>query len=297
MKDPMRLVARFAYKHPRFGVKHLMRYLVGCCVLIWLMFLLMDAKGSSALMSLLVFDFEKICRGQIWRLFSFLFIPVTGNSLLALITFYFYYWMGELLEQYWGTVQFNLYLLLGWFFTVLFGVAMGIFGGPFYSVTTGLAMSGHYLFLSLFFAVATLFPDMQVYLFMIIPVKMKWLALLDLALFVYNIVRSGFLFPLNMLPAVALLNYLVFFGVELWNRRPRKRSDTVVNFRRETARIRREEERTRREQKDQLYHHKCAVCGRTDATNPELEFRYCSRCAGYHCFCEEHINNHIHFTE
>ena len=126
---------------------------------------------------------------------------------------------------------------------------------------------------------------------------MKWLALVDLGLFVYDMVNGAFIFPVNMLPAVAMLNYLVFFAVELWNRRPRKPSDTVVNFRRETAHIRREEERTRREQKDQLYHHKCSVCGRTDASNPELEFRYCSRCAGYHCFCQEHINNHIHFTE
>lgn len=63
-----------------------------------------------------------------------------------------------------------------------------------------------------------------------------------------------------------------------------------MNFRRESARI-------RREQREQLYHHKCAVCGRTDTEYPELQFRYCSRCAGYHCFCEDHINNHVHFTE
>ena len=55
--------------------------------------------------------------------------------------------------------------------------------------------------------------------------------------------------------------------------------------------------RINREQNSKPYHHKCAVCGRTDADHPELEFRYCSRCAGYHCFCQDHINNHIHFTE
>ena len=63
-----------------------------------------------------------------------------------------------------------------------------------------------------------------------------------------------------------------------------------MNFRRESAKI-------RREQREKLYTHKCAVCGRTDADYPNLEFRYCSRCAGYHCFCQDHINSHIHFTE
>ena len=294
MKDPMRLVERFAYKHPHFGIPHLIRYLVGGNVLVWILCVLLR---NTTLLNYLVFSFDGICRGQIWRLVTFLFIPVVGNPFLALLSFYFYYWMGNLLEQYWGTVQFNLYILIGWFFTALFGVLMGVFGRGIYSYTTALAMSGHYIYLSMFFAVATLFPNMEVLLFMILPVKMKWLALVDVGLFVYDMVNGSFLFPVNMLPAVAMLNYLVFFAVELWNRRPRKPSDTVVNFRRETARIRREEERTRREQKDQLYHHKCSVCGRTDASNPELEFRYCSRCAGYHCFCQEHINNHIHFTE
>ena len=289
MKDPMRLVERFAYKHPRFGIPHLIRYLVGGCVLSWILCILL---GNLTLLTYLTFDARAILHGQLWRLVTFLFVSFDYNPLLALLSFYFYYWMGTLLEQYWGTVQFNLYILLGWFFTVLFGFLMYFITGD-----KMVGMTGYFLFMSMFFAVATLFPNMEVLLFMILPVKMKWLALVDLGLFVYDMVNGAFIFPVNMLPAVAMLNYLVFFAAELWNRRPRKPSDTVVNFRRETARIRREEERIRREQKDQLYHHKCSVCGRTDVSNPELEFRYCSRCAGYHCFCQEHINNHIHFTE
>ena len=90
--------------------------------------------------------------------------------------------------------------------------------------------------------------------------------------------------------ALAVLNFFLFCGGELLRMLPRRPSAKTVNFRQESQRI-------RREQRDQLYRHKCAVCGRTDVTNPELEFRYCSRCAGYHCFCQDHINNHIHFTE
>ena len=97
-------------------------------------------------------------------------------------------------------------------------------------------------------------------------------------------------FPLNLLPVVAVLNFFIFCGGSLLRNRPARTSKSTINFRRESRRI-------RREQESKLYTHKCAVCGRTDVDHPELEFRYCSRCQGYHCFCSDHINNHIHFTE
>ena len=114
---------------------------------------------------------------------------------------------------------------------------------------------------------------------------------MDAALFVLGIVTTSF--PLNLLPVVAVLNYLVYCGDWLFDFfRPshvRQRQKTV-NFKREARRI-------QREQANKPYHYKCAVCGRTDVDHPELEFRYCSRCVGYHCFCQDHINNHVHFTE
>jgi hypothetical protein len=129
---------------------------------------------------------------------------------------------------------------------------------------------------------------MQVLLFFIIPVKMKYLALVDAAFFLLSVITTRF--PENLLPVVAVLNFLIFCGSDLMQLLPRKQGKGTINFKRESARI-------RREQAGKPYTHKCAVCGRTDVDHPELEFRYCSRCAGYHCFCGDHINNHIHFTE
>ena len=140
----------------------------------------------------------------------------------------------------------------------------------------------------MFFAYATLFPDQQVLLFFFTPIKMKYLALIDAAYFLLAVLTLPF--PANLLPVVAVLNYFIFFGGTLVNLIPRKPSQSTVNFRKASRKIRQEE-------RERLYHHKCAVCGRTDAEYPNLEFRYCSRCAGYHCFCIDHINNHIHFTE
>ena len=279
MKDPMRSVERFAYNHPRFGIPNLMRYIVGGNVLFWLAGVLLR---NYTLLSYITFDAAAILHGQVWRLVTFMFYPISGSMLFALLSFYFYYWMGSTLEQYWGTPQFNVYLIIGWFLTVVYGFLVYFIGG--YRII----IDAQYLYLSMFFSYAALFPDQQVLLFFIIPIKMKYLALIDAAYFLLAVIGSPF--PVNLLPIVAILNFLIFFSGTLLRNLPRKPSKSTINFRRESKKI-------RQEQRDQLYHHKCSVCGRTDTEYPGLEFRYCSRCAGYHCFCIDHINNHIHFTE
>ena len=166
--------------------------------------------------------------------------------------------------------------------TAIYGFAVYFIRG------ISLEVTATYIYLSMFFSFAVLFPDMQVLLFYCIPIKIKYLAFLDAALFAVAVITTSF--PLNLLPVVAVLNFFIFCGGQLWSKRPRRSSKNTVNFRRESQRI-------RRQQEQKLYNHKCAVCGRTDTDFPELEFRYCSRCQGYHCFCQDHINNHIHFTE
>ena len=276
MKDPMTYIERFCRKHPNFGIPRLMMYVSIANVAFWLLGLV-----NPVLINYLSFDPYLVLHGQVWRIISFAMIP-PSDGMLAVIAIYFYYWIGSTLEQYWGTPQFNIYFFTGILLTLLYGFLIYFITG------IRLQLTATYVYLSMFFSFAALFPDMQVLLFFIIPVKMKWLALIDAAFFVYGVLTTPF--PLNLLPIVAVLNFFLFCGGDLLRRLPRRPSANTVNFRRESNRI-------RREQRDNLYKHKCAVCGRTDVTNPELEFRYCSRCAGYHCFCQDHINNHIHFTE
>ena len=124
---------------------------------------------------------------------------------------------------------------------------------------------------------------------------MKWLALVDALLFAYEIISNlaaGYVLY-ALLPVMALLNYVLFCGGWLfdWLKPARvKQRQNTVNFQREVRRI-------QYEQKTKPYSRKCEVCGRTDADFPDLEFRYCSRCEGYHCFCIDHINAHQHFKE
>ena len=149
--------------------------------------------------------------------------------------------------------------------------------------------------MSLFLAFATLYPDTQFLLFFIIPVKAKWLAWIDGGLLAVSFVLK--LISLNWFGAalivVAILNYLIFFWPELMyhvrqirGRAKYSQRSNVIQFK-----------KAARDLKKRDYIHKCAVCGRTDADNPDLEFRYCSKCAGYHCYCIDHINNHEHITE
>lgn len=276
MKDPMNYIERFCYKHPHFGVKNLMLYISIANVAFWIL-----GAVNPVFMTYLSFDPAMILRGQVWRLVTFMLYP-PSTGILAFIVFYFYYWIGSTLEQYWGTPQFNIYFFSGVLLTIVYGFLMYFITGRSFR------LDAQYIYLSMFFSFAALFPNLEVLLFFLIPIKIKYMAYIDAAYFLLGVFTNSF--PANLLPVVAVLNFLIFCGGDLFRRRPKRTSANTVNFRRESRRIRREES-------SKLYTHKCAVCGRTDTEFPQLEFRYCSRCAGYHCFCQDHINNHIHFTE
>lgn len=277
MRNPMNRIERFCYDHPNFGIRNLMMYVSIANVAFWVL-----GAINRPFLSYLSFDAAAILHGQVWRLVTFMLYP-PSTGLLAFIAFYFYYWIGSTLEQYWGSGQFTIYFFSGVILTILYGFLIYFITG------SNVRLDSQYIYLSMFFSFAALFPDMQVLFMYIIPIKMKYLAIVDAVFFALAVITNPF--PVNLLPLVAVLNFFLFCGGDLLRYiRPVRASQSTVNFRRESRRI-------RREQQSKLYTHKCAVCGRTDADYPNLEFRYCSRCQGYHCFCIDHINNHIHFTE
>ena len=253
----------------------------------------------AGLYDLLYFDRGLILQGQIWRLFTY---PLTygygdPNMLLVGIGLLCYYSLGQAVENLWGTFRFNLFYFCG---VVLQDIFCMIFGGE--------ALVS-YLNLSLLLSYATLYPHSQFRLFFIIPIKAWVLGLVYIVLTLYDvwmITAMGY-FPFSLYPLVALLNYFLFFGkgvlnlipitwkanfMSLFRRRPKTSGDaprpkvvpfpTAGSYEATVATVK------------APYTHKCTICGRTDVSNPELEFRYCSRCNGYHCYCQEHISNHTH---
>jgi hypothetical protein len=281
MKKLMKKIDLFCYRHPRFGIRNLMLYIVIGNALIWLLSM-MDT--TNTLSSLLMFSPASIAHGEIWRLVTFMFIP-NDYSFLALIMFYFYYFIGNTLEAHWGTAKFNIYFFTGIVLTIIYGFII------YFATGKDINVNAQYIYLSMFFSFATIFPDTEVLFMFIIPMKMKWLAYIDAAFFVFGIVTASF--PVNLLPVVAVLNYLIFCGDWLFDllrpSRVKQRAKTI-NYKQAARRV-------NRQQNSAPYTRKCAVCGRTDAEYPDLEFRYCSQCVGYHCFCQDHINNHVHFTQ
>ncbi len=267
-----------------------MLYIVAGNILVWL-FGQMDT--TDTLYSLLYFDPAMFLRGQVWRLATFVLVPTSSGVLWLAIALYFYYFIGTSLEQAWGAGKFTIYYLTGMVVMALYSILCYLISG------VRIAVTAEYLNLSLFFAFATLWPDQRVLLFFFIPVKMKWLAWLDAAMFALSVVQYLMMGNVGMalVPVAAVLNYLLFCGQWLFDA---LRPSTVKNRTRQTARtiqFKQAVKKTQAQQRSQGYTRKCEVCGRTDRDDPSMEFRYCSRCAGYHCFCREHINNHIHFTE
>ena len=283
-------VQRFCAAHPRFGIPNLMRVIVIGNVAVYVLMLLTQAIVANAL-SFLTFNLNALLHGEVWRLVTFVFVPAYSSPFALLISLYFYYWIGSTLERQWGTAKFNLYYISGALLTVLGVVLASLITGNPYLTAAGTG----YVNLSMFFAFAFLFPDTTVLLFFILPVRMKWLAYLDGALFAFDIIKAigAHNWAGVVLPIVALLNFAVFIWPEVHYLKERAKYQNS----RKTVQFRQAQQQQAKQAQQQGYRHKCAVCGRTDTDYPDLQFRYCSKCVGYHCFCQDHIFNHVHFTE
>ena len=284
LKKLYEAVDRFCARHPRFGIPNLMLYISIGTILVYVLLQFSDYTAIS----FLTFDLAHVLHGEVWRIITYIFVPMYGSPFSLLIALYFYYWIGSTLERQWGTAKFNLYYFSGVLLTVL--------GVTIVSLATGnhfLGIAGtHYVNLSMFLAFAALYPETQVLLFFLIPVKMKWLAWIDIGVFALGIVQAianGDIVGI-VVPLVALLNFAAFIWPEVRyfaQRKQYQHSRQTVQFKKAV----------KQQQQVRGYHHKCCVCGKTDTDHPDMQFRYCSKCAGYHCYCQDHIFSHVHFTE
>ena len=297
MKALNRAIERFCHNHRRFGIPRLMLYIV---IISAGVFIIHMMDTTMTLLSLLSFHPGQIMRGEVWRLITWIFIPLNDNLFFTVIALYFYYFVGSTLEQQWGTAKFNVYYIFGVILHIVFGFiiwfvyAGNLDAGFLNFFWLGIMwLSPTYLNLSLFFAFAAIFPDVQIRLFFIIPIKVKWMALINAAFFLYSIISSavGGNTSGALLPVVALFNFYIICGVDLLKHLRPARARVSPN----TIKFKHAAKKAKREVDNKPYRHKCSVCGKTDTGYPDLEFRYCSRCDGYHCFCIEHINNHVHF--
>jgi len=288
-------IDRFCGKHPRFGVPNLMKIIVFGQVAVFVLNLISQFAFGAGWMSYLQFVPHLILQGQLWRLVTWLFIPNSTNPFYLLIGCYFYYWIASVLEREWGTARFSLFYLSGAVLSLVLGMVLGILQRELTHFYSAMNLS-YYLNLSIFLILATMFGEMKVYLFFFIPVKMKWMAIIDVVLILVDAVTyvQGGFWMLALVPLASIINYFIFTWA-FWSMKlglaRRKADPTVINFKKAQKEVRKKAQETKG------YLHKCAVCGVTDAMEPDMEFRYCSKCDGYYCYCKDHINNHIHIHE
>ncbi len=292
MKDLRRRFERFCLKNRNKGIANLMLYIAIGNLAVYVLSMI---DPSNLVYRYLCFSRSAILHGQVWRLVTYIFtylLDTTGWSFfLAAVSLFCYYQFGKILEGYWGAFRFNLYYLAGVLLTDVAAILLG-------SGADATALN-----LSLFLAVATIAPEAKVLLFFIIPIKMKymaWVYLIVTALNVFLSMQSGLLSFYWLLPIVPLLNYFLFFGSDIKNLLPSSmRYRQHKNYRTTSAGARPNANWASSYQSktgQKPYRHKCTVCGRTDTDYPNLEFRYCSKCNGYYCYCSDHINNHVHIT-
>lgn len=277
-------------KFGRYAISNLMYYII---VLYGVGFVL-NMVNPQFYYQYLCLNVDAVLHGQIWRLVTFIIQAPSDSLIFIIFALHLYYMIGMELERAWGSFRFNVYFFSGMFFHILAAFIV------YFVLGLSLPMSTWYLNMSLFFGFAALYPNVEFLLFMIIPVKVKWLALVDALYFAYGILQAflpaygggmfGIVYKANAVAAaVSILNFLLFF---FGSRNVRPYSPRQVKRKREFKR------NIRNAARSVNYgggaKHKCAVCGRTELDGPELEFRFCSKCNGNYEYCQEHLFTHTH---
>ncbi len=286
----------FEKKFGRYAVRNLSSVLIGLYILGYLVLLV--APGA---MNYLTLDPYKIMHGQVWRIVTWLLNPPTGvdggNLIFVMIMLFFYYSIGTSLERVWGTYRYNVFIFTGILLTVvssflwlgfsyLTGIAGSAYASDYFASYALYAFSTYYINMSIFLAYALTFPEAQVLLMFVIPVKVKWLGIADLVYLVYCLLRYPA--PYRFVIAAALIDVLILWlraggwmrisPAQVHRRQSFKRSVKTASAGRTGGGAM----------------HRCAICGRTEADNPNLEFRYCSKCEGSYEYCSDHLFTHVH---
>jgi membrane associated rhomboid family serine protease len=247
---------KFERRFGFLGIPGLPRILVGFAALVFALSLLLPGFTS-----VLTLDPGKIRQGEVWRLVTYIFIPQTLSPIWVIFALWFLWWVGEGVERAIGAFRLTLYFVIG-----MIGTTIAAF-------FCGSSFSNAMLMASLFFAFARFYPEEVIYILFILPVRIKWLAWISAAFLLLGFFMGSNTYRISLVAAFA--NYLIFFGPE-YVYEARHRRDV-------SARRRRFEDHSRAETESL---HKCAVCGRTELTDPNLEFRVARDGEEY---CMEHL--------
>lgn len=306
----MMFLNKWEKKWGKYAIPNITLYLI-ICYAFGYMLQVVDSRTGIGVLDYFTLNPYKILHGQIWRLVTWIIIPPKSLDIFTLIMLYFYYSIGRSLEYAWGTFRYNVYLLSGMLFTIIgallmyaglelfagdivvaYGDVISEFGAgtgaeAFYNYAS-VSFSTYYICMSIFLAYAITFPNVQVLLAMIIPIKVKVLGVIYAIMMLYYVITAGVVGVLGIPTQVAILstmlNAIIFFVVTRKSFRTPKQIKRQRAYRKQVAPMR------------HVTKHRCAICGRTEADSPQLEFRFCSKCDGNYEYCSEHLYTHKHVT-
>ncbi len=291
----MNFLNKMERKIGKYAISNLSLYLILGYVLGYILQFI-----NPAIVDFLTLNPYLILHGQIWRLVTWIIIPPSSFDLFTIVMLMFYYSVGTNLERTWGTFYYNVYLFMGMIFTVIGGfLIMGIsyvpafnsfvtrelYGTGTYFLLVARSFSTYFVNMSIFLGFAATFPEVQVLLMFIIPIKVKWMGIAYGALLVVQFLQSDIVGKIII--GASLLNFVVFFlmtrsgiGMRISPRQVRRRHE----YNREVKRAK----------PASVSKHKCAICGKNSEDNPEAEFRFCSKCNGNYEYCQDHLFTHTH---
>lgn len=259
----MKLLGWLEKRLGRYAPQNITLYLIAGQTLFYVLYLMGRLDRSQTWLSA-----DMLLRGEWWRLATFPLDPPVSNPLFAFFAWYLFYLMGSALEELWGAFRYNVFLAVGYILTVAVSF-----------LTPELPVSNAFIGASVFLAFAWLFPDFQLLLFFVLPVRIKWLALLTWLGYLFILIFGGWQSRLLMLASVG--SFLLFFA-----------RDIVVTLRYGGRRMAMKASRVSGGEAG--YFHRCTVCGITDRSHPDMDFRYCPDCAGQFGYCRDHIFKHDH---
>ena len=267
----------------RFAIPNLTVYLLAGYVVGFVVMYL-----TPNLIDWLTLEPAYIVRGQVWRLISWVLIPPTVQPVSLLFLVLLYYSLGTALERTWGSFRYNVYIFSGILFTmiavfILYSVFLFVYGVEV-QLSGVSRISTNYITMSIFLAFAAIYPDMEMYLYFILPIKMKWMAIVYAVMALYYFITGGL--AVRVAIGASLLNFVIFF---FSNR----------NMRRFSPKEQARKAKFKKQSAPHMHYaggakHRCAVCGRTELDDPCLEFRFCSKCNGNYEYCQDHLFTHEH---
>jgi len=285
----MKLLNRLERKFGRWAVPNITVLIIVGQVMLYFMQRMGGQQGLQADPTSLWLLPGQIFSGEIWRLLTFVICPPVARTFFVIFYWILMYLFGTALEQMWGAFRYNCYLLVGYIAISLATMVVWLVGGDQAVVGThmqclafgfGLVDTSVFLYGTLFLAFARINPDFTINLYFVLPIRIKWLALIQWLAYGVVLLRGDW--SVKFMVVASLLNYLLFFGREHW--RDYKSGHRRRSYQAKVASA------------SKSIQHQCRVCELNSENSPRMLFRYCSKCEGQCCYCPEHIQDHEHAT-